>query len=129
MKEFLWAGLVAAAFLGTPATAQMGGSGGNMNRAQTEEFARTTIGRFDVNSDGTISQDELDTAVALMAEMGAPAAAGDRLRAMFANLAVDGTVKIDDVIQMQLTAFDAADANGDGILTRRERRAAAQAAK
>jgi Ca2+-binding EF-hand superfamily protein len=129
MKEFFWAGLVAAAFLGTPATAQMGGSGGNMNRAQTEEFSRTAIGRFDVNSDGTISQDELDTAVALMAEMGVPAAAGDRLRAMFANLAVDGTVKIDDVIQMQLTAFDAADANGDGILTRRERRAAAQAAK
>jgi hypothetical protein len=129
MKNFVLKAFAVAALLGTPATAQMRGSDGNMTRAQTEEFARTAIGRFDANADGTISQDELNTAVALMTEMGAPAAAGHQLKAMFANLAVDGNVKIDDVVQMQLAAFDAADANRDGILTQRERRAAAQAAR
>jgi hypothetical protein len=128
MKKVLLAGFAAAAFLATPAAAQMGGLEGDISRAQVEQFAKMGAGRLDSNSDGTIAQDELDAAVKMIADMGAPAAAGDRLKAMFARFAVDGKVNVDAMVKMQLAAFDTADTDRNGVLTPAERKAAAAAA-
>ena len=125
MKKVLLAGFAAAAFLATPGAAQMGGMDGDISRAQVEQFAKMGAGRLDSNSDGTIAQDELDAAVKMIADMGAPASAGDRLKAMFARFAVDGKVNVDSMVKLQLAAFDTADADRNGVLTPAERQAAA----
>ncbi|HEV2080146.1 MAG TPA: hypothetical protein VGR19_09685 [Allosphingosinicella sp.] len=128
MKKVLLAGLAAAAFVATPAAAQMGGLDGDMTRAQVEQFAKMGAGRLDSNSDGTITRNEVDSMVKMIAEMGAPAAAGDRLKAMFARFAVEDKVNVEQMVKMQLDAFDKSDADGTGVLTAAERKAAAAAA-
>lgn len=129
MKKVLMGCFAAAAFLATPAAAQMGGPDNDMTRAQMEQFARMGAGRLDSNGDGTIVQAEVDAAIKMIAEMGAPAAAGDRLKAMFARFAVDGKINVDDMVKTQLAAFDQADADRNGVLTPAERKAAAAQAK
>ena len=129
MKKVLLGCFAAAAFLATPAAAQMGGPDSDITRAQMEQFAKMGAGRLDSNSDGAIVQAEVDATIKMMADMGAPAAAGDRLKAMFAKFAVDGKVNVDDMVKTQLAAFDKGDADGNGVLTPAERKAAAAAAQ
>jgi Ca2+-binding EF-hand superfamily protein len=128
MKKALFAGAAAAVLLASPAAAQMGVKG-DITKAQLTEMMTSQLGRVDMNGDGFISKEELDTVLGYIAQSGAPAQASERLQAMFAKFAKDNKVAIADVVAAQMSAFDQADTNHDGKLSEAERTAAMAAVK
>ena len=125
-KAFLIAlGLTAS--LASPALAQSRAPEGDLRRADVEARLRDRLGRIDVNHDGTITQDEINTVVQMMQTNGAPAQTAERVQTMFARSAQNGQISIADTVQRQLAAFDQADTNHDGTMSVAERQAAVAA--
>lgn len=120
--------IAVAAFPAAPATAQAGMQG-DVTRAQMQDSLPSQLGRLDLNGDGFISKDELDTVLGLVAQSGAPAQVGERLQTMFDKFAKAGKVSIAEVVASQMAAFDKADVNHDGKLSQQERDAATAAAR
>jgi hypothetical protein len=70
MKKALFAGAAAAVLLASPAAAQMGVKG-DITKAQLTEMMTSQLGRVDMNGDGFISKEELDTVLGYIAQMSA----------------------------------------------------------
>lgn len=112
----------------TPAFAQDTGSTrpswtARLTRADAERRASMIFGQLDRNQDGFITQDEIDTFTRMM---GDNPRVVDRVTKMITDSDAnrDGKVSADEAKVRADAAFDAADANHDGILTAEERHAA-----
>ena len=132
--------IAAAAGLGlTTAAAQERGdrdgpfADGVLTRAEAQETALARFDRVDANQDGFVSESEREAAKARRAERagerggerqrrgrrgGRRGEQGDRLALIDAN--DDGFVSRDEARDAALARFDAADADGDGEVTREE---------
>jgi hypothetical protein len=115
----------------TPAYAQdapaggpsRGNGGAAQSKEQAEQRAQMAVEQLDANHDGSVTQDEIDSFTKLMGDN--PRMVG-RVTKMFTESDAnhDGKVSAAEAKAHADAAFDAADADHDGILTPEERQAA-----
>lgn len=109
-----------------------GADSGVLSRNDVPAIAEADFGAADANADGALTEEEYVTAMSRPAVLAAPDGAmdggelsdpemEDRLRLRFGRISGgDGVLTLEELEAALLDDFDAADANGDGVLDQGE---------